>query len=370
MVAPASNGAIAGSRGDFNRATRPSLQNFGNMTFTSDGSDIMQLPQVGFLSELLVNVTVNLTTNAFTGTVTAGTASKISPYSLIKQIVLRTNDGSELYRTSGSDNYIIQRLQRTQYDPLNLPTGLGITTANEAVTKLPGAFAVSTAYVLRFTLRIPVAWNKSLQAGLILLQNPTTRLSLELQFGNSKDMLVSSDGSLAPTVFTATITVTGSVFQVPRSEADYPSVAYAHRWISEQNAWTNARNEYKPPLADEYLSLTQSFFNTASLTRPDPAANITQMQLRYAQSQVPYSLPVGAFLAKQQEYFGGLQLPDGVFHWSFTDQFGLPEIGGRRDTIDTDKLTDMAVITDWGSLALSGSPVVVSIREVLSRITS
>lgn len=365
MVAAPVNGR--GEVGDFNRATRPSLVSIGSMPFTTDGSAQIELPQVGFLSEILINFTVNMTTNAFTGTVTNGTASKITPYSLFKQIVVRDNSGSELYRTDGSENYLIQRIQRTQYDPLNLPAGLGITTANEAVTRVPNSYATSTAYVLRGTLRIPIAYNKSLQAGLILLQNPTTRLTLECQFGNSRDMVVSSDGSLSPSVFTVAINVTVLSYQVPRREADFPSTAFAHRWISEQQGWTNARFEYKPPLGDVYLSLTQQFFNGATPARPDPAANISSLLLRYAQTQVPTSIPVGAFLANQQEYFGGLQMPDGVFHWAFDNQFGFPEIGGYRDTIDTDRITDMSIITDWGSLALT-SAYVRSIRQVLSKI--
>lgn len=351
----------------FNNSTRQSFLQLGAMpAYSAGGISSMQLPQVGFLSRIFIPINVAFTTSA-TGTFANMTAPQITPYQLVRRLILRTNEGAELYNTSGEGNYLIQRQLRTAFDPRNPLTTVAATNVADSVFKLPSSYLNSTAYTVQFMMVIDVAWQDALMAGLILLQNPTTRLTLEIQWGTAPTDFLTIGSGGTTTGVTVTANPTMEIFNLPASENDMPDTSMAYVTLEDTQSVTNTGDfQYKPPLGNLYLRVMQEFINNSARMTP---ANFTQLKLTYAQTQTAYTMDPTVQAYLQRIRTGGLDLPDGVWSWDFTFGTGLLEMGNTRDVIDTSRLTDLSIISTIASSVTLTNASVRSVRQMLAPIS-
>jgi hypothetical protein len=349
----------------FNNATRQSIIQLPPIPYAANTTQSIQLPQVGFLSEILIPCQFVIQSN---GTLAATnlTAPQITPYQVVKRLTLRTNEGAEIYATSGEGNYFVTRYLRSSFDPRNPLTTVANTNVVNSVFQLPPSYAISTTYNINFTLYIPVALQQSLLAGLILLQSPTTRLTLEIQWG---DILVDpfNISAGAFTLTSGTTLPSMMIYNLPASQDDYPDVSWVHVIQEEIQPVANTGDFlYRPPLGNMYLRVIQEFINNNARMTP---ANFSRLSLNYAQTQTAYNINPAQQAWMQRFRLGGLDLPDGVWAWDFLYGTGILEMGNMRDVIDTARLTDMNIIsTIAGSVTLTNA-FVRNIKEMLAPIS-
>lgn len=346
----------------FNNATRQSFIPLNQIRYSAGGSESLQLPPVGFLSKIIVMVSATLTTN------NAGTYTAVEqgPNSIIKRVRLHTNEGAEVYNLSGEGAYLMSRIIRSQYDYRNPAPSFASTATAPHVYYYPSTLAVSTTTTVRFPIHIPVAWGEQLQAGLILLQNQISRMQLELTFGDALTDLYTAAGGGAITVGAVTIKPLMEIFNVPDNAQDYPDISTVMITLEENQPVTSTGDfQYRPLLGLEYLDIIQEFTNNGVRMTPD---NFSKLQLVYAQTQNAYTVDIQTQLYIQRYRLGGIDLPDGVFWWSFGMGTGLPEIGNTRDVIDTGRVTDLQLNTHIGEAVVLTNAKVKSIRRMLSEV--
>jgi hypothetical protein len=353
----------------FNRATRQSFLQLQPLPYSANGLASIQLPQVGFLAEINIPVEFNVVASMFTGgdVLTAANEINNAPFNLIRRITLKTNEGAEIYNTTGIENYYVQRAicPRTGYDIMNPSTAFSAGYAHDSVFRyvVPSSGATQT---LRFNIKIPVSWGEQNQAGLILLQNPTTRLTLEILWSDGTGIFTTDTGATY-TINSVTTEPEMVIFNVPASEEDYPDLSLVHVILSDVVSVTNTGDFlYRPPLGNAYLKIFQQFVNNNA--RVDLEGFMNRMQLTYAQTQNAYTITPKQQLRLQAERLG-IALPDGGVLWDFTYGSGILEYGNTRDVINTMRLTDMSVIS---TISSGGDALVNStcstIREMLAPI--
>lgn len=357
----------------FNQATRQAFAQMNRFAFVPNGVDSQQITQVGFLAKILIPITLTFTTIAnFGGAVMANkVAPQLTPYQLVRRLAVRTNEGAEIYSTSGEGNYLLQRHMRTGFDPRNPQPSPASTIQAAQLFSLPDAYAPNTTYKINFTLVVPIAWGESLLSGLILLQNPTTRLTTELTWGTVADLFTVSGGGAGDSLITAnSVQVTNKpmmeFFNLPASDADYPDMSMVHVILEdEQSIGSTGDFNYRPPLGNMMLRVIQEF------TNGDTRMNATQFEklaLTYAQTQQAYVVTPEQQAYIQAYRLGGSHLPDGVFSWDFTFGVGMPEVPNTRDVIDTSRLTDLSIITTIAQGVNLQNAKVRTIREMLAPI--
>lgn len=358
---------------DFNSATRQSFTVMNPIAYAANTTNGLQLTQVGFLSRLIINVHINITTaatgtyaNWIPATTNAGTAGSDvpTPFNAVSYVVLVSNEGSQLHYTSGYGNYLANRTERSGFDQRNTIAAFNAVKNIAGVFSIPATYATSTSYDLYFTLDIRVALKEMNYAGLILIQNPTTRLQVQIIWNNIAANLLNMGGT------TPSITVNSVVaipvmefFNLPANPASYPDTSLTHIILEDVvTPLTQGQFVYRPTLGNAFVKITQQLINNSA------AMNVLtdwgNLQIVYALTQNIYNItPLVMMYLQEQRY--AAPLPDGVVCWDFGFQYGIPELFGTRDVIDSSQLTDFQIITNI-SAAISGVSYVRTIREMLA----
>ncbi len=350
----------------FNQATRQAIIPAGTFNYVVGSPQQQQLPQVGLLANLWLTVSATFLT-AHTGTYTIVDGPIPNPYGIIQRVRVFTNEGNELINLSAAGLYLIQRLQRSSYDPRNPLASLGSTNTAAAIYNAP-TMAIDTTYTITFNMKIPIAWGPQLQAGLILLQNNYTRITAEVTFndGTVSGNLITMGGT-TPSISALAVTclLAMEIFNLPPSTASYPDLSKVLIQREDLQPVTNTGNfSYNPVLGNTYLDWIMQFENNGARMVP---ANFSQLQLVYSQTQAVYNETPSQFLARNRELLGNIDLPDGVFWWAMSDGFGLLEVGNTRDAINTGLLTALQLISTIGStVTLTNARVRVISRQLAS----
>jgi hypothetical protein len=358
----------------FNQATRQSHIQLQPVAYSSGAVVSQQLPPVGFLSKIVVPFSINLTTAA-AGANAYPLGLPCTPYNLFQRIRVLTNEGAEIYNTSGTGNYLLQRSMRGGYDIRNPLTSYSSSNTALAISSLPAISGNSQTVTISGSLMLPISWQEANLAGLILLQNPTTRLQLEFTFANAASGtsgLIYNSTAQTSTINSVTISPMMEIYNLPASASDYPDLSNVHVVLEDTTPITATGDfVYRPTLGNIYLNIIQSFRNNVvngSLNNQFLPTDFTQLRLNYAQTQQAYNYTPAQKLVMQRYYGSGIDMPDGVFWWDFVFGSGLLEIGNTRDVIDTARLTDLAVVTSISSASTNTPGTCYTIREMLAPI--
>lgn len=353
--------------GNFNLNTRQSWLQMQNVPYSANNAVFQQLQQIGFLSRIIVPVSVTFTTGS-TGTYANSVNDPPTPYGFVKKIRLFTNEGQELHNTSGYGNYLRTSMIRTALDPRNPITSFNSANTAAAVYNIPSSYTTSTQYTITFYLLIDVAWSDSLVQGLIFLQNPTNRLTFEITWGDATSLLTTGGTTPSITINSVSCNPLMEVFNVPQSQNNWPNLAYAHMVIedSANNVPGTGDFVYRPVLGNVYLSVINAFTNNSTFMVP---ANFSQLRITYQGTQNSYTMsPANQLIIQRNRY--AHDMPDGVFVHDMRMGSGLPEIPSPRDLINTSLLTDFQIITTIGSGVTITQPANMrGIREMLAPLT-
>lgn len=352
----------------FNNATRQSFIQGNPFRYSPNQSDQQQLSPVGFLSKIIIPIVVKFTTGA--NPPTNLTANDVpSPYGLIRRLSVRANEGAEIYNTSGWGNYLISRTMRDAFDYRNPQPSYGSANSSAGVFNLPASYAANTAYTIRFPLIIPIAWAESLQAGLVLIQNVSTRLTTEIQWGDVTTDMLNMTGATA--IDPATVSVQAQpmleIFNTPEHIEDYPDMSMVRVILDETSPLTTTGDfNYRPNLGNVYMQVLQHFTNNK--VSMNPLTDFTSLRLNYMQTQQMYAITPAQQLFIQSYRQGNMSLPDGVWWWDFVFGSGLLEVPNTRDVLDTSQVTDLSIYTGIDqSVTIGANSKVYTVKDMLVR---
>lgn len=353
--------------GDFNRGTRQSLQTLPVITGTVGQPNRGDLPQSGFLAGLWL---------LFSGTTTTAAASSTTaenyiqpPVGIARRIRVYNNQGVELWNTSGWGAYLYNATLRTGFDQLVEHADYlgGFVSPFTRYFAAATSLGASASENWRFALYLPIAWGPGLQAGLQLLQDPAIRYQIEITWGDTTDLYSATTGTVTLSNLQCLPVI--EQYAVPAQAIDLPRLSYTKTVLEDLTPVTQGTGDftYRFTTGNIATRIIQEFTNTAAGDRtPIPAANITQTQVRYSQTQVPY-LQNSDIQLFRQRFLYDRDLPVGTYVQEFAmGPMGLPELVGTRDVLNTARLTDLDIITTLAGV----TPVSAQCRTIREQLVA
>jgi hypothetical protein len=338
MAAPGTAVSAPQNLRPFRMGTRQRMQQFATVPINLGSQAVVELPRVGFLAGILINMsgTVNLSAG--------GTLSAEAGPAVFKRIKVNVNTGAAtLFDCSGFGTAVVNAtMLKPMYNPFNTD-----------IYKVPvnsGANQWEQSYY------IPLAINDGLQflLGLINLQAPEIRCTLEITFAASGAEFVSNFTSIVGTVNCSYV-----YYEVPQPANTMFPPFVVHRILEERQSITSAGDQvYTVPRGGTLLQLVhvvtlnglkatlqQGFVNQSNL--------IDNMRLVLNKTDTMYNIP-----ARAQALWELLKNPLSplFFNWNLYDSgvTGVGE-GDFRDTLDSEAISVLESILTVNSGATIGS---------------
>lgn len=327
----------------FAQATRQNWQPMPSQVLTEGSSVSFNIPKVRLLSRVLL--AISGTFRATHATITSLTAARFAPWPLIRRATVQINNGFNPFQVEGGGVYLYDSLYNG--DNLDAITTLGST-----------ASAGGTTNTLDMLLELPLVLNDRDPVGLVLAQNQETVITVNLDFATIASLFTNSGLTIDQTNITVTPIV--ETYSIPAAVEAIPDLSVL-KIVQDQtyNLPTAGTNIIKMPVGLTYRKLVLNLEDATGAGLTD--AQLGNISLIFNQADTPYKIP-GSVLRKMNAKMYGKTLPAGVVVFDFSNQ-GLPNYGGARDYIDTERLTEFWIQVEP---TVAGSCQVVS--ETLARL--
>jgi len=340
----------------FAQATRQYFQMLPTQSVSSEQSTVeFSLPKARLLSRIFLNVEAVATLKSNAGT-TSIAKSAFSPYEILRRVTLDLNNGFSPFITSGRDLYLYNLL-RLNPDVLNI----GTTTQSMSYVENTSSVA-GTAANIKFTIPIPVALNERDPVGMVLLQNEETSVSLKIDVDTLAKAYVPNAATGDIVTFSSMkITPMIETFSIPPMQEALPDISVLKLVHSKADLFSGGgQNIVKLNTGTIYRKIIM-YIEDADGNPMLPTDFSGNMELVFNTADTPYSIKPEV-LTHLSHLQLGYPLPKGVYVFDFSNQ-GVPNLGGSRDYIDTERLTEFYF--RFGSVE-SGRITIVS--ETLSRL--
>lgn len=313
----------------FAQATRQNLQPIPAAAYSDSGSVSFTIPKARLLSRAYVRIYG--TFKVAHASITALTKARLAPYNLVKQARVQINNGFNPYQISGRGGYIYNRLIAGAEFDTNFTLG---STASVG----------GTTNTIDMVLDLSTILNDRDPVGLVMAQNQETVVTVTLDFNTIAGMYTDS----ATTISAVAINVTPTVesFSIPAAIEAIPDLSVL-KLVAEQNfniPSTGAPFVVKLPVGLTYRKLIMNFETAAGVGMTDD--EIGNISLIFNQADTPYTIHPGLLRIINARQFGG-RLPAGVVAFDLSYQ-GMANMGGARDYIDTERLTEFWVQANPG----------------------
>ncbi|HBH1802300.1 TPA: hypothetical protein KRM58_003520 [Clostridioides difficile] len=339
----------------FAQATRENRQMLPRMTATQGATTLQcNLPKARLLSKVLFDVEGVVKIKHASETTL--TPPPFAPYTLIRQIRLDLNNGFAPFAISGQDIAMYNMVR------LNPNIILPQKTNDRGYCYQPTYVASSagTDNKFKFTVELPVALNERDPIGLILLQNDMTNVTLSIDIANDADMFGNKEG-FEITLQNVDITPSTHTFSLPAVQEAFPDLSVIKL--------VNSRVESVPGNGQNIIKLdTGTIYRKIIIYATDVDGNPlndddinSNIELVFNQADINYSVRAET-LAHINESQLGFALPKGMFIFDFAYQ-GIPGLGGSRDYVDTEKLTEF-----WIRFSTKNAGKIHVISEKLARL--
>lgn len=338
----------------FRLGTRQRMQQFGSTTIGLGNQYVQEFPRVGFLAAAIINVSATVTCAG------AGALALFAPFSLFKRIKVNLNTGAaSVFDCSGYGTAQVMATQRAGLSPTD-PDLYQAPTANGANT-------------WSFSLYVPVAMNdcEQFQNGLINLQAPEIRCTLELTFANAGSEFVTNFSTITGTVWVSYV-----YYEVPNpAVVQYPPLALVRTLEDRQAITATGDQVYTFPRGGLLIDLlhvvtlngllatwAQGITNQSNLVdskrmvinKTDTVYNnLARMEAVWHKLKAPVQ-------------FGTPSFPSFAWRWNFMDasEAGTGS-GDTRDAIDSEAVSVLESILTVNSGATIGATAFVdTIRRI------
>lgn len=322
----------------FRYATRVRTQRVGFVPFEANSQATpLEIPRVGFLMGLLLEWR-----GVVSGTGVAPSA--IGPWGLIRRLRLNLNLGAvTIYDTSGYGNYL-----------LNLANGVPLET-------VPGHAGTSRWYYY-----IPVSANltENFTSGLILLQEPQVRATLDITWGTLGEAFAGSSLSVASG---AGVEVYYVFAEVPDLKKTSMPPLILHRVLEDTQPITQTGdNAYLVPRQGVLLQL----LHTVRLNN-NFSSLWTRAQIRLNRTDTILDLNPGShYLLDRVTRKTHGSLPSHVVFFDLFRAMGHLGQGDLRDALDTEAVTttESIITIDPAATLGANNNFLGSIRRILQPI--
>lgn len=336
----------------FNQATRKTNQMIPTRTVNEDSQTVQfDFPKARLLSKLYfeVEAIINLkSTNA------AVKLKRFSPYQLIRKMTIDLNNGFSPVVLAGESLYLSQtgRFHPEVLKPSDSPRAMTYVE-----NKASGSGVDNK---VKFQVEVPFTLNDRDPVGLILLQNAETLVNLTIDTGKAGDIFDLGSGESA-TLKSMKMTPMLETFTIPPTPDAFPDISVLKLVSDKTEKFAgNGQNIVTLQTGIIYRKLYLMFLddNGVPLKDSDFQGNL---ELVFNQADIPFSVKPSIFAAKNHSDFGH-ELDEGVYVFDFANQ-GIPNQGGSRDYIDTERLTEF-----WLRFSTQKAGRVVIVAEKLSRL--
>jgi hypothetical protein len=340
----------------FAQATRQTIQMLPTQMVTSEQSTIQfTLPKVRLLSKIVLEVEAVATLKS-TGATTEVPLNPFSPYEILRRVSLDLNNGFSPFIVSGRDSYLynINRLNPEVLNPQPDIRGMNFV---QNITDTSGV-----DNEIKFNVELPVTLNDRDPVGLVLLQNEETNVTMTVDIATlAKAYVPSSTNGDTVTFKSMKITPMVETFSIPTSKEAFPDISVLKLVDSKADTFAgNGQNIVKLNVGTIYRKMVMYFedLDGNPLTDDDFSGNL---ELVFNQADIPYSMKPSMIASRNHSELG-FPLPTGVYAFDFSNQ-GIPNLGGARDYIDTERLTEF-----WVRFNTTKSGKFTVVNEKLSRL--
>jgi len=308
----------------FSQATRQNLQPIPAAAFVDGGSVSFTIPKARLLSRGYVRIYG--TFKMAHASVTALPLARLAPYNLVRQVRMQINNGFNPFQISGRGAYVYNRLiSGAEFD-----TSFTIGTV---------ASVGGTLNTIDMMLDLSTILNDRDPVGLVMAQNQETVVTITLDFNTLAGMYTTTATTASQIAINVTPTI--ETFSIPAAVEAIPDMSVL-KLVTEQNfniASTGAPFQVKLPVGLTYRKLIMNFETAAGVAMTDD--EIGNLSIIFNQADTPYVIHPGLLRMINTRQFAG-KLPAGVLAFDFSYQ-GMANMGGARDYIDTERLTEFWV---------------------------
>ena len=339
----------------FAQATRQYIQPLPSQNFVEGQTLSWDLPKARFLSRIWITVEGTFTaTNAVKSTFDTNVFDK---YNILRRISLSINNGYHPYSCSGISAYLYNLVNGYTKSPAPGNYNSEILETNAGV-----AGSVNT---VRFTLELPVTINPRDTVGLILLQNEATIVTLAVDCDQLKNILLPTDTDTILTNINLKVTPVLETFSVPAIPQAIPDFSILKLFQEQkQNMVASGVVDIKLPTSLTYRK-TIIYLAQDAIGNPIDPADISSFQLIFNQADIPYNIPATWLQYKNNKDYQGA-LPPGAYCFDFSSQ-GIANLGGGRDYIDTEKMTEFWLRINFSQIQGNNSYVRIA-NEMLAQL--
>ena len=338
----------------FATATRQTFQTLPTQSVSGENSTLQfTLPKVRLLSKILLEVEAVATLKSNSAAITR---KVMSPYGILRRVSLDLNNGFSPFVVSGRDLYLYNanRLNPQVLEYQSNSRGLNYVENTASVA--------GTDAKIKFTAALPVTLNDRDPVGLVMLQNEETSVTLTVDIAQLKEAYSLNASNSDDVVFKSLkITPVVETFSIPPIKEAFPDISVLKLVSAKADTFSgNGQNIVKLNTGTIYRKLIMYFEdgNGNPLTDADFSGNL---ELVFNQADIPVSIKPSILSAKNHSELGYI-LPAGVYVFDFSYQ-GIPNMGGGRDYIDTERLTEF-----WVRFSTAKAGKVTVVSETLSRL--
>jgi hypothetical protein len=321
----------------FRKETRQNRQKVAAIAYAAASALTPQeMPRVGMLSRIYVQ---------FRGTVTlsgAGALSDLGPWNLISRIQVNANIGAAaILDLTGYGAYLESCVLDRAFRPD--VAGAGLTTADADIYSAPVASGANT-WVLTWVLPIGANQGSNFEAGLINLQAPEVRVTVNITTGQL------TDPAALCTAITGNFQVYYEYYEIPDPRrAALPPLMVVRTLEEKQAISTVGDNLYVCPRQGNLLHL----IDWVQLNSVRNSASIDSLAVRFNKTTTVYNME-RQLMRLVNRLHTSTDLPTGVFLWDMWHAGESMSTGDGRDTIDTEDLSTLEFITTVNSGATLG----------------
>lgn len=340
----------------FAQATRQTYQTLPTQKADGESSTLQfNIPKARLLSKIILEVEAVATLKS---TATTIAKAAMTPYGVLRRISLDLNNGFSPFIVSGKELFLYS-LNRLNPDVLNVQDNIRGVNYVENVAAAEGKDAK-----IKFQIVLPVTLNDRDAVGLVLLQNSETNVTLTVDVGYLKDAYTLNSAS-GDTVTFKSMTVTPLVetYTVPPADIARPDLSVLKIVQSKADTFAgNGQNIVKLNTGTIYRKMVMYFEDEQGNPFKDTDFN-GNIELVFNTADVPISIKPSILSAKNHSDLG-YTLPEGVYVFDWSNQ-GIPNLGGTRDYIDTERLTEF-----WVRFSSTKGGKLTVVPETLSRLMS
>lgn len=363
--------AAARQKFPFRGNSRQRIQRVGTFPFTLGGNLSVELPRVGNLAGILIQFASGLTRG---GADTGDFSDQMA--NIIRRIRVNLNIGaSQIFDVSGYGVNLLNQMMSFNYSMdgggdgnASLPAPLSLT-ADPSVWSGLGTNPQANSPLV-FTYWVPIAMNDGLNfnVGLINLQAPEIRCTLDMDFGTIADLFAPGSviAGTSLSQFTG-LSIHYLYYEVPNPDlVDLPPYI-VHRVLQERQAIQAVGDQvYTVPR----MGQLQRVIHSVQINGLTSNGDVEDLVIRVNKTDDIYRMTqsVNRWLSRMRY---GHKVPRGAFYHDWWRAADLNAAGDFRDVIDTERISTLESLVSIraGVVLGQGNNFLDTIREFTQKLS-